>query len=90
MKTVFDGRHGAHIELTKPNNEWDEKFDWTMMNDETHSFDEQWHYLGNFISKTLQQQREEILEEIESNYLMPNGGIELQYLEWEQFKEENK
>ena len=50
---------------TKPNNEWDEKFDWTMMNGETHSFDEQWHYLGNFISKTLQQQREEIIKEIE-------------------------
>jgi len=67
---------------------------YTILNKHADKKDFYWTLLGNdledFISKTLQQQREEILEEIESNYLMPNGGIELQYLEWEQFKEENK
>lgn len=52
--------------------DWEKEFDWTMMNGETHSFDEQWHYLDNFISKTLQQQREEIIKEIEGIKRLPN------------------
>lgn len=81
----------SNMTVTKPNNKWEIEYDGQfggLTGEVIDKYD--LDAIKLFISKTLQQQREEIIKEIESNYLMPNGGIEIQSLEWEHFKKENK